>query len=189
MKSKLIKFLIIPLTALTIVGGFSYFLLERSDFDASASGVEHEENALFKVGKEEGEVIRELIVTMARTNPAVLAFKKGKLEALGAKLRSKVNTFEFLAFVFSDEILANEMKLLQESSIKYKRFVEGVSSKMLKEYEKEGFDQRVEHFAIHLEIDHGQVKKIMKNCLSSGLSGDKNAFMPFIDYLISVKAK
>lgn len=147
----------------------------------------HTESMVFKVGEEEGEVIRELIITMARTNPAVLAFKKGRLEALGAKLRSKVTTFEFLAFVFRDPQLAKEMKLLQESSIKYKRFVEGLSSKMLKEYEKEGFYLRAEHFAKHLEIDQGEFLRILNLCLNSAQSGDKGAFKPLIDHLILLK--
>ncbi len=148
----------------------------------------HEESAIFKVGEEEGKVIRELIITMARTNPAVLAFKKGKLEALGAKLRSKVTTFEFLAFVFSDPDLVKEMKLLQESLIKYNRFVEGLSPKMLKEFEKEGFYIRVEHFVHHLEIDPIPFTQILEACLKGARSGERGAFKPLIDHLIAVKA-
>lgn len=148
----------------------------------------HLESIVFKVGDEEAEVIRELIITMARTNPAVLAFKKGKLEALGQRLKSKVTTFEFLAFIFSDPDLAREMKLLQESSIKYNRFVEGFSPKMLKEFEKEGFYLRVEHFALHLDIDQIEFTKILNDCLSVAQVGDRGAFKPLIDYLIAAKS-
>ena len=186
MKKKYIYLIIIAIIAFLTFGWISYFFLSGEDY--ASNGTYHEENSLFNVGEEEGKVIRELIVTMARTNPAVLAFKKSKLEALGAKLRSKVNTFEFLAFIFSDESLAKEMKILKESSIKYKRFVEGVSVKMVKEYEKEGFYLRVEHFALHLQIDHSKVKKIMNTCISSALSGDRSAFTPLIDYLIAAKS-
>ena len=167
----------------------TYFILSSDGKESVIVSTEnnHTESIVFKVGEEEGEVIRELIITMARTNPAVLAFKKGRLEALGVKLRSKVTTFEFLAFVFRDPQLAKEMKLLQESSIKYKRFVEGFFPKMLKEYEKEGFYLRAEHFANHLEIDQLEFIQILKECLGSAQSGDRGAFKPLIDYLIAVK--
>jgi hypothetical protein len=119
----------------------------------------------------------------------VLAFKKSKLESLGARLRHKVNTFEFLVFVFSNQDLADDMKLLKESSIKYKRFVEGLSQKMLKEYERDDFYLRVEHFAKHLELDYKELSLILNSCLETGKAGDKGAFMPLIDYLIASKAQ
>jgi len=80
------------------------------------------------------------------------------------------------------------MKLLQESSIKYKRFVEGFSPKMLKEYEKEGFYLRAHHFALHLEIDHEEFFQILTECLKVAKSGEKTAFRPVIDYLIAKKS-
>lgn len=187
MSRKLINFLIIGITFF-LVGLYFFFLyfMDLNEVSLSTKDV-RKESVFFQVGEEEGAVIRELIITMSRTNPAVLAFKKGKLEGLGIKLRSKVTTFEFLAFVFSDPELAKEMKLLQESSIKYNRFVEGLTPKMLKEFEKEDFFLRVEHFAIHLDIDQIVFAQIINHCLISAKSGDRGAFKPLIDYLIIVK--
>ncbi len=181
------RFIIYLLIIIAIFLALFFALTQRQSRLLAPEG-SHMESAHFKVGEEEGEVIRELIITMARTNPAVLAFKKSKLEALGLKLRSKVTTFEFLAFVFSDPELSKEMKLLQESSIKYKRFIEGLSPKMLKEYEKEGFYLRAHHFALHLEIDHEEFLQILTQCVQIAKSGDKAAFRPIVDYLIAVKS-
>lgn len=147
------------------------------------------EKFVFKVREEEGEVIRELVAIMAHTNPALLPFKKSKLEALGVKLRAKVTTFEFLAFVFSDPLLAQDMKTLQGSSLKYKKFIEGLFPKMLKEYEKEGFYMRANGFAKYVGVNHREFSSILKECMVVAESGDKSAFKPVIDYLISAKAR
>ena len=188
MKHKFIYFIIIGITFLLSGICFIFFPnFEKKEMPITLKEIAHEESLLFKVGEEEEAVIRELIITMARTNPAVLAFKKSKLEALGAKLKSKVTTFEFLAVVFSDKNLAKEMKLLQESTIKYKRFVEVLAPKMMKEYEKADFYLRVEHFALHLEIDEIIFTQIINNCLTAAKSGDRGAFKPLIDYLITIK--
>lgn len=186
MKRFLIYFFITLLIPFLIAFGVLYFFADEEKEIVSA--IEHEENNFFKIGDEEGEVIRELIAIMAHNNPAVLAFKKSKLESLGAKLRHKVNTFEFLVFVFSHQELADDMKLLKESSIKYKRFVEGVSQKMLKEYERDDFYLRAEHFAKYLELDYAYLSIVLNGCVEMGKTGDKICFMPLIDYLIASKA-
>ncbi len=186
MKRFLIYLFISLLIPFLIAFGYIYFF-EEIDKEV-ASEIEHKENSFFKIGEEEGEVIRELITTMAHNNPAVLAFKKSKLESLGAKLRHKVNTFEFLAFIFSNQDLVDDMKLLQESSIKYKRFVEGLSQKMLKEYERDDFYLRVEHLAKHLNLDYTRLSLILSSCIETGKTGDRTAFKPLIDYLIVSKA-
>jgi hypothetical protein len=139
------------------------------------------------VNPEDGEVIRELIFLMSRTNPAILALKKSKLEALGARLKNKVNTYEFLAFVFKDKELALEMKLLKESSIKYKRFVEGLHPKMMREYEGQVFLKRTHNFAKVLDIDLEEFKKVLYSCLENAQKGNKIAFMPMVDFLIQQK--
>jgi hypothetical protein len=186
MKRFLIYLFIILLIPFLIAFGYIYLF---DDVDKEIiTEIEHEENSFFKIGDEEGEVIRELITTMAHNNPAVLAFKKSKLESLGARLRHKVNTFEFLVFVFSNQDLADDMKLLKESSIKYKRFVEGLSQKMLKEYERDDFYLRVEHFAKHLKLDYAVISLILNSCVETGKAGDRIAFKPLIDYLIASKA-
>ena len=140
------------------------------------------------VNAEDGEVIRELIFLMSRTNPAILALKKSKLEALGARIKNKVNTYEFLAFVFKDKELALEMKLLKESSIKYKRFVEGLHPKMMREFEGEVFLKRTQNFAKVLDIDLEEFKKVLYSCLENAQKGNKIAFMPMVDFLIHQKA-
>ncbi len=171
------------------LGGVAYLMFDSLISDRDSVGTEHTEGAVFEIGAEEREIIRELITTMARSNPAVLAFKKGKLEALGVKLRHKVTTFEFLACIFSDPELANEMKLLKESSLKYNRFIEGLFPKMLKEYESEAFYTRAIHFAGHLEIDEQEFVALLERCISVAKDGDRTAFGPLLDYLIDVKAK
>jgi hypothetical protein len=171
------------------LGGVAYLMFDVLVSEKDGFENEHVEGAVFEIGAEEKETIRELIITMSRNNPAVLAFKKGKLEALGVKLRHKVTTFEFLACVFSDPELASEMKLLQESSLKYNRFIEGLFPKMLKEYENEAFYTRATHFAKHLEIDEQEFVALLEGCISVAQEGDKSAFGPLLDYLISTKAK
>lgn len=177
--------LILFLFGSTIFFVISYF--SDNEVNSLQLNASKQENNFFKVAESEGEVIREMITMMARTNPAVLAFKKNKLEALGARLRGKVNTLEFLAFVFSDHDLVQEMKLLQESSIKYKRFVEALLPKLLKEYERGDFDLRVHHFAKHLAIDEEKTTQIFKECLNLAFSGERSAFKSLIDYLIVAK--
>jgi hypothetical protein len=171
---------------LTLFSTLFYMVFFEKDvgFKALKKSVISEELA---VNPEDGEVIRELIFLMSRTNPAILALKKSKLEALGARLKNKVNTYEFLAFVFKDKELALEMKLLKESSIKYKRFVEGLHPKMMREYEGEVFLKRTHNFAKVLDIDLEEFKKVLYSCLENAQKGNKIAFMPMVDFLIHQK--
>jgi len=142
--------------------------------------------AYFSIREEEKVVIRELVTIMAHTQTAVLPFKKGKLEALGAKLKGKVSTLEFLAVIFSEPRLVQDMKLLQKSPLKYKKFVEGLHSKMLRDYETEGFSIRVHHFAKHLGLNSKEFIPILNDCLEIANQGNKGAFRPMMDYLLKL---
>jgi hypothetical protein len=185
MKKNTLIIFIISLILISFLLGYN-FLFAKSQGIGVKKNLSSEELVVLP---EDGEVIKELIYLMSRTNPAILALKKSKLEALGAKLRDKVNTFEFLAFVFKDPELAFEMKILKESSIKYKRFLEGLHPKMLREYEGDIFLKRAHNFAKVLEIDSEEFKKILFSCLERAKDGDKVAFMPMVDFLIHKKAK
>jgi hypothetical protein len=184
MKNKFLIFVIFVFSVVLSVFLFQFFFEKDAGLNVSKRIAISEELA---VNPEDGEVIRELIFLISRTNPAILALKKSKLEALGARLKNKVNTYEFLAFVFKDKELALEMKLLKESSIKYKRFVEGLHPKMLREYEDKIFLKRTHNFAKILDIDLDQFKKILYACLERAQMGDKIAFMPMVDFLIHQK--
>jgi len=144
-----------------------------------------EQSEYIVVSEEDRAVIREIITTLVHTQLTVLPFKKGYMESLGKKLVGRVNTFEFLAVIFTEPDLVADMKILQKSTFKYKKFTEGLQPKLLKDYQKAGFYQRVTKFSKHLRLDEAEFMTILNHCLDAAKREEKVAFLPMMDYLIS----
>src|SRR3989338_8579888 len=114
-----------------------------------------------------------------------LPFKKGHMESLGKKLVGRVNTFEFLSVIFTEPQLVSDMKILQKSTFKYKKFTEGLHPKLIKDYQIEGFYNRAALFAKHLRLQEEEFIAVLNDCLEPAKQGDKLAFLPMLDYLIN----
>ncbi len=135
--------------------------------------------------------ISEIVNTLADTSTMGLAFKSGHLKQLGKNVDATVpSPLAFLAIIFSDQHLANQMKIVQQSSFKYNNFVEGLYPNMMKLYvNKICFKQTMNAFSEHLKLNKVKAFAIAETCGKHGADGDKDSFKPFVDYLIEVKAQ
>ncbi|MCH9620751.1 MAG: hypothetical protein S4CHLAM20_01540 [Chlamydiia bacterium] len=136
------------------------------------------------------EKVAEIITTMANTSTVGLAFKANHLRALGKEIDKKVpSPLTFLYIIFSDQKLANDMKIVKQSSYKYDNFCEGLYPNMQMDYgDKKCFKDNVYLFAKALKINQEKTYNIAETCGKQGESGNKDAFKPFVDYLIQQKA-
>jgi len=184
--SKLAKILIVCAIFLMILFGiYEYFGTYTPHTHSKHPG--HCKEFSMKVDKASREKVAEIISTMANTSTVGLAFKAGHLKQLGKEVDKKVpSPLTFLAIIFSDQQLANDMKIIKQSSYKYDNFCEGLYPNMQKDYsDKECFKKNVYAFAKYLKIDKEKTYTIAETCGKRGESGNKDAFKPFVDYLIS----
>ncbi len=143
-----------------------------------------------KIDAQSQKNISEIITTMANTSTVGLAFKAGHLRKLGDEVDRKVpSPLTFLHAIFSRPELAKAMKKVKESSMKYNNFCEGLYPNMQKGYKSKGcFKKNVYAFAKSLRLNQEKTYTIAETCGSHGEDGNKDAFKPFVDYLIEQKA-
>ncbi len=190
MKSKKAKVLwvIILVVVLGSVGG--YFFLSSSPATNYSWNL-LSKNCHFKmdISDKSQKEISEIVETVANTGYLSLLGKKGHLDRLGDIVDKEVETLDFWGYIFSQPKLANDMKKIQGESMKYNNFVQNSGKGFLKAYhQNKCFLEQVESFAKYLKINPKKTVELMKECLKKGES-DKNAFKPFIDYLIEEKSK
>ena len=181
--AKVLGYLII--FAVIILGIISYF-----DF----GGVKGVKKALsgnckpfhMNVDSQSKKNINEIISTLANTSTLGLAFKSNHLKALGKDVDKKVpSPLMFLAVIFSDQKLANDMKIIKQSSFKYNNFCEGLYKNMMTSYQnKECFKKNIDSFSKLLKLNPEKTYTIAETCGKHGVNGNKDAFRPFVDYLI-----
>lgn len=135
--------------------------------------------------------IKEIVSTLANTSTFGLAFKSGHLKKLGKDIDKSVpSPLAFLAIIFSDQKMANEMKKVQQSSFKYNNFCEGLYKNMMISYRnKQCFKKQITGFSKELKLNAERTYSVAETCGRHGEDGDKDAFRPFVDYLIEEKAK
>jgi hypothetical protein len=136
------------------------------------------------------ENIEEIVTTLANTSTVGLAFKASHLRAVGKEIDNKVpSPFVFLAIIFSNPKLAKDMKIVQQSAYKYNNFCEGLDKNMMLSYQnKECFEKTVRGFSKQLKLNFEKTFTIVETCAEHGKNGHKNAFKPFVDYLIKQKS-
>ena len=144
-----------------------------------------------KASVESKKDIAEIINTLADTSTVGLAFKRNHLKQLGRDVDKGVpSPLAFLAIIFSDPHLANQMKVIKQSSFKYNNFIEGLYPNMMKLYvNKSCFKRTMNSFSEHLHLNKEKTFIIGETCGKHGEDGDQDAFKPFVDYLIEQKAR
>lgn len=143
----------------------------------------------YNVSRADGAKITEIVQTVAHTSTVALAFKSGHLHNLGHSVDKTVASFEFLAYIFSHPELADDMALIQKSSMKYNNFVEGLYKGLVGDYNRGIFYARARGFAHFLGLDEEKTISILKGCIEDAIQNkNKRAFKPFLNYLIAMKA-
>ena len=134
--------------------------------------------------------VEEIVTTLANTSTVGLAFKASHLRAIGKEVDTDLpSPFIFLAIIFSNSNLAKDMKVVQESSYKYNNFCQGLDKNMQISYQnKECFRNMVKAFSRQLKLNFEKTYTIAETCAEHGSHGNKNAFKPFVDYLIKQKS-
>jgi hypothetical protein len=135
--------------------------------------------------------ISEIINTLANTSTVGLAFKAGHLRKLGDEVDRKVpSPLTFLHAIFSRPELARAMIKVKQSSMKYNNFCEGLYPNMQRDYKSQRcFKKNLYAFAKSLNLNQEKTFTVAETCGRHGESGDKDAFRPFVDYLIEQKAR
>ena len=172
------------------IGGMYYFeYYSKNNIDP----IEDKGCASFsmKATEQSKKDIAEIVNTLADTSTVGLAFKSGHLKQLGKNVDNTVpSPLAFLAIIFSDPHLSNQMKVVQQSSFKYNNFIEGLYPNMMKLYVNQNcFKETMNAFSEHLKLNKVKAFAIVETCGKHGSDGDKDSFKPFVDYLIEVKAR
>jgi anionic cell wall polymer biosynthesis LytR-Cps2A-Psr (LCP) family protein len=138
------------------------------------------------VDKQSKAYIGEIVTTLSNTSTMGLAFKSSHLKAIGKKVDDKVpSPLMFLAVIFTDKKLADDMKIVKESSFKYNNFCQGLYKNMMTSYHnKECFKKNIYSFSKQLKINPEKTYTVAETCGKHGENGSKDAFRPFVDYLI-----
>ncbi|MCH9812176.1 hypothetical protein K0U07_05400 [bacterium] len=183
--AKILGYLIIFL--IIILGVVSYF--DYGGVKGMKNAINHMENCKsfdMNVDAQSKKNIAEIISTMANTSTVGLAFKSNHLKALGKEVDKKVpSPLVFLAVIFSDQKLANDMKIIKQSSFKYNNFCEGLYKNMMTSSQnKECFKRNLDKFSKLLKLNPEKTYTVAETCAKHGANGNKDAFRPFVDYLI-----
>lgn len=181
----LITIIVFVIVILGILDYMGFFTVGETPSDG------HCKEFVYRVDPQSKQNISEIINTMANTSTMGLAFKAGHLKALGKEVDQKVpSPLVFLAVIFGNEELARAMKKVKQSSFKYNNFCEGLYPNMQKFYKnKECFKRQLLAFSKMLKLNAEETYTIAETCGRHGEDGDKDAFRPFVDYLIEKKAK
>lgn len=144
-----------------------------------------------KVDQQSKKNIAEIVNTLTNTSTIGLAFKSSHLRKIGAAVDKNVpSPLTFLAVIFVSKDLANQMKRIKKSSMKYNNFCEGLYKNMMRlSKDPKCFQFEIEGFAKSLGINPVKTFHVAETCAKHGTNGDKDAFIPFVDYLIQLKAK
>ena len=144
--------------------------------------------------KKSQEKITEIVTKVATYRALSLGIHKGHLEKLGKEVDEKVNFLQFWAFIFNDPKLAHYMKKIQDSSMRYGRFIAGGHNAVYDAYNKDPkcYLEKLEGFSHYLKLDKAQ-SEILKSHFKAGLEhankDNKESLKPFFDYLIAEKNK
>ena len=167
-----------------------YFFLAKGELtDRAWNPLSKECNFKMNISKKSQQEIFEIVDTVANTGSLSLLGKKGHLDRLGAIVDKEVETLDFWGYIMSQPKLAKDMKKIQGSSMKYDHFVENSGKGFRKAFQQNKcFYNQAKGFAKYLKINEERTLELMKECMEKPRS-DKDAFKPFIDYLIKEKAK
>ena len=144
--------------------------------------------------KRSQDKITEIVTKVATYRALSLGIHKKHLEKLGKEVDEKVNFLQFWAFIFNDPKLAHYMKKIQDSSMRYDRFIAGGHSAVYEAYNKdpECLLEQLEGFSLYLKLDKKQTE-VVKSHFKAGLEpvnkDNKESLKPFFDYLIAEKNK
>lgn len=179
--------IVIALIAASLIFYFGFYRKDKMDHNEDKGC----RSFSMKASAQSKRDISEIINTLADTSTFGLAFKSNHLKQLGKKVDSSVpSPLAFLAIIFSDQHLANQMKVVKQSSFKYNSFIEGLYPNMMKLYvNKNCFKETMNSFSEHLKLNKIKTFDVAQRCGKYGEAGDKDAFKPFVDYLIEVKAQ
>ncbi len=144
----------------------------------------------FKINDSAGAKITEIVTTVAHTRVLSLWGKEKHLRQLGDEVDKEVAFLQFWFFVFSHPKLANDMRIIRKSSMKYNNFVSGGRTSILATYnkDKEGFLKMGHCFATYLNLDPEKTVLVLKEGLEA-LETSNTGLKPFFDYLIDQKSK
>lgn len=117
---------------------------------------------VLNVDKNQEKIIREIILTMARSNLIKLGFKKKYLSGLGKKLNG-LGPLQFLGFVGTKAELKKALIKISKSSLKWNGFVEGMSKGLDKAHSKKTLFRDLPGFASLVNIDEKILTQHAKN--------------------------
>jgi hypothetical protein len=177
----------VTLILLVASGGLLFFLLRTKEPNLELPATV-KECASFElnIAPEDAARIDTLIGTIAHASVVKLLFKKGQMQKLGNQLDATVPPFVFLAYIFSHKKLAKDMALIQQSSMKYQGFLEGLQKNLLKEYREGCFYPTAKGFAVYLNRDAAVINDLLKQGIEQAeVEKNSAAFRGFVDYLIA----
>jgi hypothetical protein len=129
--------------------------------------------------------IHEIIETVANNGLLSLMGKKGYLIKLGDVVGAATTDFAYWAYVFSTPKLAQDMKKIQRSSVKYEGFIKGSQNKALRECNANPcFLQQARGFAAYLHVPEEELVAVLQECIEES-AHNKYAFKKYLDYLIA----
>ena len=127
-------------------------LVETQEEVVLSDGVTDQQFQL-NVSERQGAIIREIVVTMGRTNVLALGFKQGHLRALGKKL-GDVGAMQFLGYIFTQQHLSKYMKSIYSSSFKWNGFVDGLKPGLDKEADTNELFTMLPGFSKAVEVSY-----------------------------------
>lgn len=144
----------------------------------------------FDVSKPTGAKISEIVSTVAHTRVLSLWGKEKHLKQLGEDVDKEVAFLQFWFYIFSRPKLADDMRIIQKSSMKYNPFISGGRTSILASYnkDKEAFLKVGHCFAVFLNLDPEKTVDILRQGLEA-LQSSNTGLKPFFDYLIEQKKK
>ncbi len=108
-------------------------------------------------------------MTVAHEGVFSLMGKEKHLRQIGAIVSSEVSDFAYWAYVFSSPKLAQDMKLIQKSNLKYKGFVKGTGKTVMQEYhENPCLLEQARGFAHYLKLPEEEFIALLEQCIANG---------------------
>lgn len=142
-----------------------------------------------EISEKNKALIDETITTVAESGLFSLMGKKSHLEQMGAVLSKEVPDLTYWAYVLSTPKLAQDMKIIQGSSMKYNGFVKGTRDRLMREHRQNPcLLEQAKGFAKYLKIPEEKTVEVLKKSIESD-GQDKKAFKAFLDYIIDAKVK
>ena len=126
---------------------------------------------VLQVNEKQEEIIREIILTMARCNPLKLGFKKKHLSALGKKLKG-LGSLHFLGYVGSNDDLRDALFKISRSSLKWNGFVNGMKKGLNRACEQKTMQRDLPGFSILIQVEEKVLKQHVEKKDWSGFIGE-----------------